>query len=102
MGFLFGKSKEEMIENNKEVYRKFLFNFGQNPTNDYLKQLTIEAGQNYYALLQKGKKLTAEDEEAIKKDLEKAIADADQSKNFPTEENELRKIYEDFMKRENH
>jgi len=100
MGFLFGKSKEEMIENNKEVYRKFLLNYGQNPTNDYLKQLTIEAGQNYYGILRKGKKFTAEDEEAIQKDLEKAIADADRAKNFPSEENELRKIYEDFIKRE--
>lgn len=97
---LFGKDKEELISNNKEVYRKFLVNYGQNPTHEYLKQLTLEAGENYYAILRKDGKLTAEDEEAIRKDMEKAIQENERVKTEPVEESELRKLYQDYMKKQ--
>ncbi|GAB7389035.1 hypothetical protein BSNK01_28730 [Bacillaceae bacterium] len=70
-GSLFG-GKKKLIENNKEVYEKFLNKYSQNPRHDYLRQLTIEAGEQYYASLRKDGKLTPEDEEAIRKDLKKA------------------------------
>lgn len=101
MGFLdsiFGKDKEEVINNNKEVYRKFLFNYAQNPTHEYLKQLTVEAGQNYYASKRKNGKLTSEDEETILQDLEKAVME--NASHDPNEEAELRRLYEDYRKKE--
>lgn len=102
MGFLDSlfTDKEEIINNNKEVYRKFLINYGQNPTHDYLKQLTLEAAQKYYASMRKNGKLTTEDEENIAKDMEKAVKEHERTKHEPGEEEELRKIYENFRKNE--
>ncbi|RKD22087.1 hypothetical protein BEP19_13540 [Ammoniphilus oxalaticus] len=97
---LFGPDKEEQLENKKEVYRKFLSNYGRMPEHEYLKELTLEAGQTYYAALRKNGKLTAADEEAIQQDLEKAVKENEKEKLAPAEEEEMRKIYEQFMKEE--
>jgi hypothetical protein len=59
----------KLIKNNEEVYHKFLKNLSQNPKHEYLRQLTIEAGRNYYAALRKEGQVLPEDEEAISRDI---------------------------------
>ncbi|MEW9673290.1 hypothetical protein [Ammoniphilus sp. 3BR4] len=68
--FIFRKSTA--IENNKEVYRKFLINLSENPNHEYLRKLTIEAGEQYYSSLQKNGQLSENDRFAINRDINAA------------------------------
>ncbi|MBP1934933.1 hypothetical protein [Ammoniphilus resinae] len=70
MGKLFGGKDKELLLNQENLYQKFLWNLQENPNNEHLRQLTIDAGKSYYSLLNKGT-FTAEDEAKIQEDLKK-------------------------------
>lgn len=67
------RKKSDIIEANKEVYRKFLKNLAEQPNHEYLRQLTIEAGEQYYGSMRKDGKATENDKFAINRDINAAI-----------------------------
>ncbi|WP_134703710.1 hypothetical protein [Ammoniphilus sp. YIM 78166] len=67
------RKKSDVIENNKEVYRKFLQNLAEQPNHEYLRKLTIEAGEQYYGSLRKDGQATENDRFAINRDINAAV-----------------------------
>ncbi|RXT04495.1 hypothetical protein [Ammoniphilus sp. CFH 90114] len=65
--------KGKLKENSKEVYRKFLLNLSEQPSNEYLRKLTVEAGEQYYGSLRKDGQLTENDRHAINRDINAAV-----------------------------
>lgn len=67
------RKKSDIVEANKEVYRKFLINLAEQPNHEYLRQLTIEAGEQYYGSLRKDGQVTDNDKFAINRDINAAV-----------------------------